>query len=724
MSVISQALFQLCKLIWNKKIYFFLLFIVCGPTLLAQRTYIDSLKNKLTDSDLPDTSRVLIMTDLAYALYNVYPDTTITYAFKALEISDQLNFVKGKGRALWLLGMDKYFQGDYDEADEYLDQALQEAAAAGDHRELGRIFNSLGELAYERSEIVRSLEYFQKSISHKEKVNDKLGIAISNNKIGKIFSVQAAYEKAHEYNRKSLQLRKDVEINQGLSLVYNDIGNDFLEQERFDSAYNYLSQGLKLSETLGEQWGSANLRKSMARYFLETNQLDSGWAYLEKAEEMAILTGSKDILAELLHLNAVYYNKIGDHEAALEMSIRAIDQGYEIGKALLVKNGLKELGIAQKNVGQYQEAINSYEKYQQLEDSLFNARQNQIVLTSEYEKELTRQRLKNEQEKTLLEKDLGQQKAFSFIIIMMFLFLFLIFILLYRNYQSKQKRNRKLKEKQVEIEEQNRRIEEQNQLLKDQKLVIEKANDQLEDRIKERTTELAETVQKLAEQNQNLEQFSYIVSNNLKASVDRINGLANIVQIGEEKQIDSAILQNIFQSAQNLDNVITDLSQIIKAKTLQIKDRELVDLDETVQSAVDFYKRELDQIDSKIDIFIQPGVEIHSVKSFLYSILINLLSNSIKFRAIRRQLIIDIKGVADGDLYILKVSDNGMGMDLSQGNRDKIFKLYQRLHSNDLGRGFGLYFIKTQIEALGGSIEADSDLNDGAKFTLKFPYKK
>ena len=701
---------------------FILAFASLSTSVVAQKTYVDSLRNELKIQQ-NDTLKILIMEDIAFAIYSAQPDTTIALANEALALSNKLSFDKGKGRALYLLGMDKYFQGDYDEAEEYFDKALRSSISASDSRELGRIFNSLGELAFEKADVITALDCFNKSISHKEKVDDVLGMAITYNNIATLFSRQGAYEKSLHYYRNSLSLRSGLKSKVGLSMVYNDLGNDYLTQDNYDSAFFYLKKGLGLSVVLGEQWGSANLLKSMSVYYLARKELDSAFQYMERAEEMAILTGSKDILAELLNVNAQYSNLKKDYKTAMEYAMSAIEKGEEMGKSILTKDGYLHLGEAQKGLGMHREAILSIEKCHYLTDSLSSARNNQKLLTIEYEKNLEKQRLQGEKERAILESELSAQKSFNYVVIMMFMALFLSMILLYRNYQSKKKSNASLREKQIQIEKINKKVEEQNVLLKAQKEEIEQVNDKLEERIKERTEELAETVQSLAVQNQNLEQFSYILTNNLKAPVDRISGLANVVKIQEGKY-EPEIIESIFDSANNLNVVISDLTQIIKAKQVQVMERELVNLDEILRSVTDFFSDELREIDANITVSLAQEVQVYSVKSFLFSILVNLVSNSIKFRAVRKQLKINVTGIADKELYVLSVSDNGMGMDLTKGNDQKIFKLYQRLHSSDMGRGFGLYFIKTQIEALGGMVEVESEESQGAKFTLFFPYKK
>ncbi|MBI3521149.1 MAG: ATP-binding protein, partial [Bacteroidetes bacterium] len=71
------------------------------------------------------------------------------------------------------------------------------------------------------------------------------------------------------------------------------------------------------------------------------------------------------------------------------------------------------------------------------------------------------------------------------------------------------------------------------------------------------------------------------------------------------------------------------------------------------------------------------------------------------------------------DFTVVKFTDNGIGIDVEK-HREKMFKLYQRFHDNSDGRGLGLYLVKSQMEAIGGTIDVESEVGVGTTFTLKF----
>jgi len=108
---------------------------------------------------------------------------------------------------------------------------------------------------------------------------------------------------------------------------------------------------------------------------------------------------------------------------------------------------------------------------------------------------------------------------------------------------------------------------------------------------------------------------------------------------------------------------------------------------------------------------------IQSIRPYLDSILVNLISNSIKYRHPHRSPVIKLKTELAGDFIKLTVEDNGLGIDLALC-RDKLFTLYSRFHNHVEGKGLGLYLVKTQITAMGGTIDVESELNKSLTFHI------
>jgi signal transduction histidine kinase len=106
-------------------------------------------------------------------------------------------------------------------------------------------------------------------------------------------------------------------------------------------------------------------------------------------------------------------------------------------------------------------------------------------------------------------------------------------------------------------------------------------------------------------------------------------------------------------------------------------------------------------------------------KTYLESILQNLLSNAVKYRATNRHLRLHISSAIVNEKTELRVSDNGLGIDLERFG-EKLFGLHKTFHDNKEARGVGLFLTKTQVEAMGGSITVESEVDKGTTFTITF----
>ncbi|MHB8206067.1 PAS domain-containing sensor histidine kinase [Mucilaginibacter sp.] len=220
--------------------------------------------------------------------------------------------------------------------------------------------------------------------------------------------------------------------------------------------------------------------------------------------------------------------------------------------------------------------------------------------------------------------------------------------------------------------------------------------------------------------NTELEQFSYIISHNLRAPVANILGAANALNDAELSFDDKEILfRGIKTSVIRLDDVVNDLNHILQAKDEVNETKEIVHFSALVESI----KISIDNFIDKYGIEIKYDfVEINefvTLRAYLYSIFYNLISNSIKYRRPQVHCIIEIKSRLKKNKLEFIFMDNGMGIDLAK-NGSNIFGLYKRFHTNIEGKGMGLFMVKTQVEILGGKISVQSVPNEGTEFKIEF----
>jgi signal transduction histidine kinase len=281
--------------------------------------------------------------------------------------------------------------------------------------------------------------------------------------------------------------------------------------------------------------------------------------------------------------------------------------------------------------------------------------------------------------------------------------------------------NAALKQYQQELILINELLHQRNDLIEQQHEEINELNKDLEKRIADRTNELQSALDNLTKQNQDLEQFSYIISHNIRAPIARIQGLLNIFnQENFNDEANKEIFKYLEYATFSLDMVIKDLTLIITIRKDLNKVKEKIDIVELINSELFFLANEITASNALINTQIEIDT-IFSIKSYIQNIIHNLISNAIKYRDTKRQLKIEITVKQKTNYAVLTVQDNGLGIDVAKTDLYKIFGLYQRMHTHVEGKGLGLYLVKTQVDALQGKISVDSKLNEGATFKVYFP---
>lgn len=233
--------------------------------------------------------------------------------------------------------------------------------------------------------------------------------------------------------------------------------------------------------------------------------------------------------------------------------------------------------------------------------------------------------------------------------------------------------------------------------------------------------QLLKTAERLYLQNQDLQQFNYIVSHNLRAPVANLVGLATMLQKMDRSgsRFDLG-LQNLEKSARRLDDVINDLNKILAVRAANKDDsREIVSLKEVASEVLQSLQHLLDLAGAQLVTDLSADDILWGNRAYVYSILHNLITNAIKYKSTDRNLLIELISVRKENELILQVRDNGSGMNL-EAVQPHLFQLYKRFHTGQEGKGIGLYLVKMQVEAIGGRITVESQVEAGTTFTLHF----
>ncbi|SFI95038.1 sensor histidine kinase [Olleya namhaensis] len=240
---------------------------------------------------------------------------------------------------------------------------------------------------------------------------------------------------------------------------------------------------------------------------------------------------------------------------------------------------------------------------------------------------------------------------------------------------------------------------------------------------KEAELSLKKSIDVITDQNNKLKSFAHIVSHNLKQHAGNFESILKFHEEADSDAEKQEMVRHLRTVSKSLSKTLNSLSQIV---TLQSKES-IRDKNIKIGKEVNAVIEELTFIISESSTIIYNNVRsncnVYFSASYLHSILQNLITNAIKYKHPDRNPVITIDSDCIDDDLELTISDNGKGIDLEKFGKD-IFGLYKTFHHNEDAEGVGLYLVKNQVEAFGGTISIDSKIDVGTTFKIRIPNHK
>ncbi len=240
-----------------------------------------------------------------------------------------------------------------------------------------------------------------------------------------------------------------------------------------------------------------------------------------------------------------------------------------------------------------------------------------------------------------------------------------------------------------------------------------------EEALKKKNKQLKELAKKLTSQNTQLEDYAYITSHNLRSPVGNITALLNLYKSDPTPENLDFALTNITESANTLNQTIDNLSELFTIKKEIHKKRINLNLEEILKQTMASISQEIKSKKAIIEYDFSQATHVHFPKAYLESVMLNLLTNALKYSSPKRKPHIVFTSKNSKKFTTLTCTDNGLGINLER-HGEKIFGLNKTFHRNPDARGVGLFITKAQIEAMGGTINVESTVDEGSTFTVTF----
>jgi len=223
----------------------------------------------------------------------------------------------------------------------------------------------------------------------------------------------------------------------------------------------------------------------------------------------------------------------------------------------------------------------------------------------------------------------------------------------------------------------------------------------------------------LTDQNEQLVNFAHIVSHNLRAPVSNLNSLLMYYDVLKDEQEKIMVFDKFKTVIDHLTSTLNTLLDSISIRTATLTEKELLTFDDVMNKTLEILSGHIIETDAKVKSDFSQSPKITYNRDFLESIFLNLLSNALKYRSPDRKPEILVHTKEEKGRVLMEVKDNGLGIDMDK-HGDKLFGLNKTFHRHSDSKGVGLYLVKTQIENMGGTISATSQVNKGTTFTIIF----
>lgn len=217
--------------------------------------------------------------------------------------------------------------------------------------------------------------------------------------------------------------------------------------------------------------------------------------------------------------------------------------------------------------------------------------------------------------------------------------------------------------------------------------------------------------------NNRLMNFAYVVSHDLRSYARNLGIMLSLLEKTGSPHDKEEIMTHLKAISNGLSDTVDHLSEAVSVPSDPNLQEEVINLKNYIDKTIEILIGEINTVGGTIINNVPEETNISYNPAYMESILLNLISNGIKYRHPGRKPIITLDTIEEKGVTILTIRDNGLGIDLEKHGKN-IFGFRKTFHGNSDAHGFGLFITKNQIESMGGKIEVQSDVDKGTTFSV------
>ncbi|WP_168196305.1 ATP-binding protein [Echinicola soli] len=674
---------------WSVFWYLWALQVIWSSITVAQELDRDSLRAKVVQFQQQpgyekDTVFIRTLNHLAYRYWSTSPDSVMAISKRSLTFSKRIGYQRGAVTAMIHIGTAHYEKGNFQEAIEVEKNALMKAEKMGFNKEIGVLCINLSMVyldigMYEQAQQLayRGLEIATANGFEKQ-------VARNHWTIGQVYELQGKLQEARESFARSKELYERAGYQRLLHLLDISIGRVYLKENQPAKAQEFYQKALKESGELGHRAGMVRAFMALGDFLEQTGKSGEAMEKYAEAKNIAVALGTEQKVAEANLKIAKCLLETGKLKEAYDQVQTGLELARDIHHMALTRDGFLFLSKIQAAMGDYKPALDSYQEYTLLGDSLMNQEVRMQLVKAE-------EQFRHDQEiQTVNQKYQGQllrQRNYTYFILAVSILLVFIVLLLALYLRNIRRTSRIQKAHQKKIDEQNRELERIGKF-KDRILSVV-AHD-----VKTPLNSLKSTVDMYQEGMFNKEEMN-MLTQQISTKLNEVNYFVNDLVLWAKSQMTQASARpNGFEIKGLVEKTISLLLWDAKRKGIEISDR------------------------------TQPGMA-YADEEMVKIVVRNFLANAIKYCDNGDQIILSTRSDSEERLLVVSVEDTGTGIPAEKLPYifDEVNMSTEGTH-HEIGTGLGLVLCRQYIEMNNGKIGVESERGKGSVFWFAIPLEE